>query len=101
MTVLLELELPIRREDLEELSRRIGAAENPPDGLLVHTAVATPTGVRVVDVWDSQADYERFRDTRLMPTAEALMADNGMSTPPDLEPTCTEAFDVVRGKSIG
>jgi hypothetical protein len=101
MTVLMELELPIRREDVEELSRRIGAAENPPDGLLVHLAVAGPNGLRVVDVWDSKADFEHFRDTRLLPTAEALMAESGMGAPEAFEPKITEAFDVVRGKGLG
>jgi hypothetical protein len=101
VTVLIEMELPARREDIEELTRRIGAAENPPDGLLIHTAVETPNGLRVVDVWDSQADFERFQESRLNQAAGALMAERGMDGPMDLQPKITEAFDIVRGKSLG
>jgi hypothetical protein len=100
MTVLMELEIPVAREDIEELTRRMGAAENPPDGLLVHVAVQSADGLRVVDVWDSEADFERFRETRIGPALQAMMADRGMTDPMDMEPRVSEAFDVVRGKSI-
>jgi len=57
-------------------------------------------GLRVVDVWDSQADFERFRETRIGPAVEAMLADRGTGMPAQLEPRITEAFDVVRGKSL-
>jgi hypothetical protein len=102
MTVLMELEFPIQRQDIEELTRRMGVTENPPDGLLVHLAVESGTGLRVVDVWDSAADFERFQETRIGPALEAMMADRGMaSLPADIQPKITEAFDVVRGKGLG
>lgn len=37
----------------------------PPEGLLVHVAGPTDEGFRVIDVWESQATWERFRDDRL------------------------------------
>jgi len=34
--------------------------ERPPAGLLVHVAGATDEGFRIVEVWQTQADFERF-----------------------------------------
>jgi hypothetical protein len=39
-----------------------------PDGLLGHTAGSTPTGGWcVVDIWESEAAFGKFRDSRLGP----------------------------------
>ena len=44
----------------------------PPSGLLVHVAGPTDEGVRIIDVWESEADWERFRAERLDPAIAAL-----------------------------
>jgi hypothetical protein len=44
----------------------------PPSGLLVHVAGPTDEGVRIIDVWESEADWERFRAERLAPAIAAL-----------------------------
>jgi hypothetical protein len=36
--------------------------ERRPDGLLLHAAGPTDEGFRVIDVWESRAAWERFRD---------------------------------------
>ena len=59
MTVLMTLDLAVSREDLEALSVAAGSVENPPEGLIVHTATETAGGVRVVDIWESQAQFEK------------------------------------------
>ncbi len=40
-------------------------------GLLLHVAGPTPSGWRVVDVWESEADLGKFAD-RLMPILKSL-----------------------------
>ncbi|MFJ8012858.1 hypothetical protein [Streptomyces sp. NPDC096339] len=48
---------------------------NPPAGLLVHTASPDERGGwMVVDVWESEADYRRFVEDRIMPAARELGA---------------------------
>jgi len=37
----------------------------PPDGLLLHAAGPTDEGFRIIGVWESEADWDRFRDSRL------------------------------------
>jgi len=38
---------------------------SPPDGLLLHAAGPTDEGFRIIGVWESEADWDRFRDSRL------------------------------------
>jgi hypothetical protein len=52
-----------------------------PEGLIVHTAGPTEEGVRIIDVWASEAAGKRFRTERLAP---ALAAFGGSSR---LQPT--------------
>jgi hypothetical protein len=47
----------------EQYSALGEALANPvPSGLLLHVAGPTDEGFRVIDVWASRADWERFRD---------------------------------------
>jgi hypothetical protein len=43
------------------------ATDKWPDGIVSHVAGATATGWCVVDVWQSQADFDRFFTDRLGP----------------------------------
>jgi hypothetical protein len=44
----------------------------PPAGLLLHVAGPTDEGVRIIDVWESEDDWKRFRAERLAPAIAAL-----------------------------
>ena len=46
--------------------------ERQPSEALAHVAYFEDDGLRVLDVWRSEADWERFRDERLAPTLERL-----------------------------
>ena len=78
MTVVMTLDLPVTKADLEALSADVESAKNPPEGLIVHAATETSSGVHVVDIWESQAQFEKFRDDRLMPSMMKLMAERGL-----------------------
>jgi hypothetical protein len=56
---------------------RMGLQENPPEGCLVHMAGPVEGGWRVVDVWESQEHFDRFREERLGAALEA----EGMPAP--------------------
>jgi hypothetical protein len=53
-----------------------------PDGFLVHTAGATQDGgFRIFEVWESEAQFRRFVDERLMPLVKELGGgDNAPTT---------------------
>ena len=99
MAVLMTMDLPVSRADVEALSDELGVLDDPPSGLIVHAAIETAGGVHIVDIWDSQADFERFQNDRLNPAMEKFLTERGiqMDGPPP-EPTYDEAFDVVRGR---
>jgi hypothetical protein len=53
---------------MKELGLSVNSnAGNWPDGVLTHTAGKTAAGWCVVDVWDSEAAFGKFRETRLAP----------------------------------
>jgi len=99
MPILMTMDLPVTRADVEALSEQLGVRGDPPSGLIVHTATETAGGVHIIDIWDSQADFERFQKDRLNPAMEKFLRERGitMDGPPP-EPTYEEAFDVVRGR---
>jgi hypothetical protein len=45
---------------------------SPPAGLRIRLAGSTVDGWRIAGLWDSDADYERFRDERLVPALAGL-----------------------------
>jgi hypothetical protein len=67
------------------VSERLNFEADPPPGLIVHTAGFTGKGsFRIANVWESESDWETFRDGRL---AEALkpMMDSGEGSPPNVQ----------------
>ncbi|MEZ5411959.1 MAG: hypothetical protein R2761_28245 [Acidimicrobiales bacterium] len=67
--------------------RRIADELGPeaPPGLLVHMAVERPEGgLRYYEVWQSEADSERFREERLHPVVHGMLAEIfGDQLPPE------------------
>jgi hypothetical protein len=50
MTVVVTADLPVSRADVEAVGKGMGDVyDNPPDGLIVHTATETDDGVHIVD----------------------------------------------------
>jgi hypothetical protein len=60
----------------DAVSERLQAQDEPPAGLLVHTAGFTGHGFRIFEVWESREDYERFFGERLMPLIQDVASDD-------------------------
>jgi hypothetical protein len=56
---------------MKELGLR-GANPDWPSGIISHLAGFTSDGMYVVDVWESQQDFDAFLESRLMPAFEAV-----------------------------
>lgn len=50
----------------------VGWEREAPDGGLYHAAAFSDKGLRVVDVWESAEQFQRFAETRLMPGVKEL-----------------------------
>jgi len=78
----------------DEIARRLGADADPPAGLIVHTAGFAGDTFRIMDVWESEAAWNTFRDQRLTPVLKEVMGDNAEGGPPMREYTY-ELHDVI------
>ena len=55
---------------------RDGLGDAPPAGLIIHLAVDKPEGgLRYYDVWETEADFERFAEERLHPVVHPLLKE--------------------------
>ncbi len=72
-----------------------GLGDEPPEGLISHVAYELPEGgLRYVDVWESEADWDRFADQRLHPVVHPLLAEIfGDALPPEPPRTSLRAID--------
>ncbi len=66
----------------DAISERLGAMEDPPKGMLMHSAGFTGSGFRIFEVWETQADFDIFTTDRLMPIVMEL--SGSVASPPDL-----------------
>jgi hypothetical protein len=100
MAILMVQEFSVEEDDLgtpnyDRVSERLDVRDDPPSGLVVHTAGFTGRGIfRIAQVWESEEDWQRFRDGRL---AEALkpMMESGEGSPPETE-YAYELHDLIK-----
>jgi hypothetical protein len=82
--------------------RRItdGLGDEPPNGLIAHIAVVRPEGgLRYIDVWESEQEWNRFRDERLHPVVHPLLGEIfGDQLPPEPELTPLAVVHAWRGR---
>jgi hypothetical protein len=66
-----------------------GLGDQPPKGLIIHLAIERPEGgLRYIDVWESEADCNRFAEERLHPVVHGLLHEIfGDDLPPEPERT--------------
>jgi len=78
-------DVPIDRDFYQQIVDRLGT--EPPKGMLVHLALERPEGgLRYIDVWESEEDWDRFADERLHPVVQPLLRPIfGDEPPPEPE----------------
>jgi hypothetical protein len=84
-------DVPIDAELYADIRARLG--DDTPDGLLVHVVQRLDDGLRYIDVWESEAQWQRFHDERLMPLVIETHAAHGVV--PDPSRIRFEAIDVI------
>ena len=98
MTVLVEMDMPMSREVIESLGDEMGVRTHVPDGLVSHVLSETGEGCHIMDIWTSQEDFERFRDSQLVPSMMKFLQEHGMQPPEHMpDPKYTPVYDLVRG----
>ena len=85
-------DVPASADQYREVRADLG--DELPKGLVAHLVVQRPEGgLRYIDVWDTEADWERFRDQRLTPAVEAMFARHGLPT--GINGPAPEPLDVI------
>jgi len=93
------VEMTFEGATLDEYDQVCGKIGYEPRGLgedkgLFHWAAATPTGLRVVDVWESEDAFQEFVATKLGPVSAEL----GLAEP---DAVILEVHNYLYGPSLG
>ena len=72
---------------------RASLGDDPPAGMIVHVAMKREQGLRYVDVWESEADWDRFRTEQVEPAVAAALARRNIPMDPSL--VDTQPIDVI------
>lgn len=89
-------DVPIDATTYKEITDGLG--DEPPKGLVAHVAIERPEGgLRYVDVWESEEDWDRFREERLHPVVHRMLHEVfGDELPPEPEITPISVIHVWR-----
>jgi hypothetical protein len=71
----------VKMDQYDKVMKDMGLTGNRsewPDGIISHVAGPTPDGMCVVDLWQSQAQFDKFFQGRVMP---AMQRTGGMPEP--------------------
>lgn len=91
-------DVAFNEEQYAEVRSEIG--DEVPKGLVSHVVVRRDKGLRYIDVWDTEADWERFRDERVVPAVQKMMSSHGIPQPSSPLPVeIIEVIDTMVGHS--
>jgi hypothetical protein len=68
-------------EVYQQVEAKLDAANNPPDGLIVHTASEVDGKLKIVDIWESEEHAQRFGQERLGPAIEEIVGPDAAGPP--------------------
>jgi hypothetical protein len=67
-------------DQYDEVIEKMDLGGRSAPGSLFHWAAATDDGLRVVDVWEDRAQFDRFAEEKIGP----LTAEVGITEPPEI-----------------
>jgi hypothetical protein len=87
MAVFMEMDLPVTPDEYDAVEAAMNPQENPPDGLIAHTARLDGDTLKILDVWESPEAFGAFAESQLGPTIGETLGDDA---PPPPQPKFTE-----------
>ena len=86
-------------EMIEAVTNEMDVRTLPPNGLIVHTAVNIGGRLTIIDVWESQEDWDKFAEARLGPAFATVAGRMGidMSQAAEPETQILEVLSIVHG----
>ena len=98
MPIVLTQDMPgATKELVDQVTAELHIDLDRPAGLIVHTACETSEGIRIVDVWASEAAFHAFEHDRLEPAMATVAARNGidLGALPEPRQSIVESFDTL------
>ena len=81
-------------EMYEALTQRVMPGDQLPDGCQLHIGGPVEQGWRVITVWESREDFDRFREQTLLPAIRELA---GSAPPPTAGPEVGPVHKLITG----
>ncbi len=72
------------QDQYDAVQNHMGIDDNPPDGLIFHSAGPIEEGWGIIDFWESREHFDRFQQSRLLPAIGEL-GDRAPQGPPDIK----------------
>ena len=91
-------DVPIDEQVYKQILARLGP--EPLEGLIAHLALRNDDGtLRYIDVWESEAHWDRFAEERLHPVVHLLLGEIfGATLPPEPVRTPLAVIHTWQGK---
>jgi hypothetical protein len=64
----------------DDVMQMMDLGDTPPEGAIFHWVAATPEGIKVVDVWETMDQFNRFAGENIMPNTQKA----GIEAPPEM-----------------
>ena len=72
------------QDQYEAIHSHMRVDQDPPEGLILHSAGPIDGGWGVIDFWESREAFDRFMESTLGPAAQEL-GDRTFTTQPDIK----------------
>ena len=77
---------PPNQEAYDAVTEKVMDNEQLPEGCLVHIASPTDEGFRVITVWETEDQYNQFREEKLLPAFQEVSGGNAGDLPAEVQP---------------
>ncbi|MGD9704047.1 MAG: hypothetical protein AB7Q42_01340 [Acidimicrobiia bacterium] len=81
-------DVPLTDDLYAQVRAELGS--EPPPGLIAHLVIRTESGLRYVDAWENEADWDRFHEEAVHPALHKVL---GFDPPRNMGPTPVELVD--------
>ena len=72
-------------DQYDAVTEKLGLADQPPEGLVFHSAGELEGRFQVFNVWETPENFERFVKDRLRPAQVEVMGEERVAALPDAE----------------
>lgn len=98
MSVAMVTQMPadFTTDTYDAVNAKADVEKDPPKGMIFHALGTSPDGSVILDVWESEDDFEAFRTGRLNPAMEEVVGSEVFAAMPTPERTFYEVHNIFK-----